>query len=172
MVSVAPNHISLRDVAQGLSERQAKVFELVAERRTHKEIAQRLDISISRVSQYVGILKNRFGVATLGDLTAVHRELHPLKNISSDDFHLPQSQPHGEEIARDDRSVFAFSDFTASPQEWFVERHQRVVPEALDGERGTLMRVVYMIAVAIGVPVAVILVITAMSTLSSMISPS
>ena len=161
----------IEHIFKTLTDRQARVMALVAERRTQKEIAVDLDISVGRVSQYVALLKNRFGVSTLGDLTKIYRHLHPLDLHPSGKINLPPTAESAEAFSRDDRSIFAFSDSAAPSQEWLVERRSHVVPEVLDGEHGTLFRAVYMIAVAVGVPVAVVMVITAMSTISDMVSP-
>lgn len=164
------------EVRRSLTERQAIVFGRIAERRSYKEIAAELDISVARVGQYTQVLKQRFGVQTLGDLAQIHASLagtDPLESSPSAKFNLPPSSEPDHSVHRDDERTFVFSDFAASPDDWtgkwFVEGRDRVVPGALDGERGTVLRLAYMLAIAVGLPAAVIMVIAAMQALSEIL---
>lgn len=159
-------------VRHSLTERQAVVFDRIAERRSYKEIAAELDISVARVGQYTHVLKQRFGVRTLGDLAHIHARL-ALESSPSAEFNLPSGSQPEHQHSRDDERTFAFLDYTANPDnwtgKWYVERSDRVVPGALDGERGTVLRLAYMLAVAVGLPAAVIMVIAAMKALSEIL---
>lgn len=168
--------VSLENVRQSLTERQSLVFDKIAERRSYKEIAAEMDISVARVGQYTQVLKHRFQVQTLGDLAYIHSLLEvrnrPLESDPSPRFKLPRTAENPDPFPQDDRTEFVFSDIAKSSDDWkgswYVERNNRVVPGALDGERGTIFRLGYMLAVAIGLPAAVIIVIAAMLALSEM----
>ena len=65
----------------GVSEREAEVFELVAERATNAEIAARLFVSVRTVESHVSSLLRKLGVA---DRRALARLVHERVAASAD----------------------------------------------------------------------------------------
>lgn len=168
---------SSSEVFESLTENQRAVFALIAKRRSAKQIARELEISTSRVSQYVRILKDRFGVENLSDLADIAFELQkdapPCNKFTWEENHLPESLGSAHNASRPDPRVFHFADAGPSSfdqDRWLIEEDHRIGPEALDGDRATESRLLYMLAVAIGLPIAVIVALTAMATLSDTLS--
>lgn len=160
-----------------LTPRQREVLALLDRRMTHKQIANELEISTARVSQYVRAIKDRMGVETLAQVVERYRALEPAdpqgyKEVPSQSFQLPDSagplQPEGgSEPAR-----LLFSD--VQPNAWpdlaDEERTERIVPGVLDGKHAVVARIGVIVAVSLGFMIFLIVAITAAGTLSNLLS--
>lgn len=157
-----------------LTEKQRRVHELVARRRTTKQIARDLDISASRVSQYIRVLKTKFGVETLAELADFYRvegPPPPCNVLPWEENHLPSSPPTVQFESTADEEMLVFQDgsgFIPRPP-WEDLQQFRVGPGALDGPGATARRFGVIVAVAVGLPVAVIVTLSAMMSLSDLL---
>jgi len=157
-----------------LTERQRQVLEAIARRRTIKQMGFDLGISPSRVNQYVRALKDRFGVENL-------TELAELWNARSSDApstkntwtkkQLHESSGRGHEAPTADAAILHFQDagvFSLNAP-WEGQELRRVGPGLLDGPGATAKRMGFILLVAIGLPVAVVVTLSAMIALSEML---
>lgn len=159
-----------------LSDRQVQVLELIDKRMSVKEIARELDLSMGRVNQLIRNLKTRFNVDTLGELAAVYRRSHfgtpaPYTKDQCSKSKLPDDSVFGDFMPRDATDSYVFSD--AMPLNrmapWQnLQAGEGIVPEVLDGANGTLVRGFWMVVIAVGVLLAMLVCLLAMTTLSEL----
>lgn len=156
-----------------LSSRQRDVLDLVAQRLTVKEIADRLGISDTRVSQHIRNLKTKFGEETLSGLVAAYRlnepnAACPFIVAEGAKNQLPPWGEIGSGDVRNEAKVIPFSDAQAYMPGgyWRGQSEPRVVPEVLDGPNGQLFRALAMIGILVGLLAAVLVSVSAMDTLS------
>ena len=86
-----------------LTSKQRDVLALVADNRTSKEIAARLDISESAVNQRIEMIRQRLGGLPRGELARLYRQEFAPQDVDSDDeeptwqkIHLPHSGQSGK----------------------------------------------------------------------------
>lgn len=71
----APPAGARHEAVAALSAREHQVFMLLVQGRTVSEIAAELDLGMSTVSTYVGHIREKLGVRTVGEMVAyAHRE--------------------------------------------------------------------------------------------------
>ena len=157
-----------------LTERQLQVLEAIAGRRTIKQISFDLGISPSRVNQYVRTLKDRFRVENLTALADLWNARHfdaPSTKHTWTRKQLPEPPRRGHERATADAGMLRFRDagevILAPP--WEEQKLTRVGPGLLDGPGATARRMGFILLIAIGLPVAVVLTLSAMIALSEML---
>lgn len=156
-----------------LTDRQLAVLERIDRRSSYKEIAHELDISESRVSQYATILKNKFNVNSLGELTEAYRAClkdfgAPCNLDPSQNTNLPTEADVCQQAIRADQPRYEFSDSFDS--EWANQFEQQVVPGAFDGKDGTLLRIGLVAIVAMSFLAAIVLGLTVMHTLTEYVT--
>jgi len=142
-----------------LTKRQAQVLELVAKRRTLKQIASELSISESAINQHIKALKASLGVNSLAGLADVHRMLTECAEDS--DYikstcrksGLSEGSENSQRMRQDDlEPTLSFQDAisytVAAP--WEYQEDPVVVPRVLNGANAKLVRSAYIVGIAIG----------------------
>ena len=146
---------------EALSEREQLVLESIAtSRKPQKQMAADLGISHSRLSQHVRDLKDRFAVNTLDELANVYnaRVSGDYKKVLYEKSQVPPAAPAPQEGSRSDPGLFSLSDAGVLQRTapWQAFEEPRVVPEELDGPRGTAGRIVSMLFM-VGVVLALVI---------------
>lgn len=142
-----------------LTQRQSQVLELVAKRRTLKQIAGELQISESAVNQHIKALKVILGVNSLSELADLHRTMGNLHaesdciNSACRISELPSEHGIDQQSELDDQgSEITFHDafsyrldapWEGKPEPW-------VVPGLLNGPNSKLLRAALIVAMALG----------------------
>ena len=157
-----------------LTEKQREVLSRLARRQSYKSIASEMGISQSRVNQHVRVLKDRLGVNDPAGLVALWLSLsgeQPSTNGAWRKRQLPPEDDGGHEGSTADAAMLTFRDAGAMqlPAPWQTPEFDRVGPGFLDGPGGTAKRVGFIIAVAIGFPVAVVVTLSAMMALTQLL---
>ncbi len=139
-----------------LTPRQEEVLELIALRRTGKQIAAELGISPSRVDHHVRALKEKLGVNSLGELTEFRLRValppppeFPPSRISKVPTH-PSSPP------------------VESPNEASAHLEPRVVPEVLDGKGAGFARVLVLALLVIAILASLVLALASLQGLTEL----
>ncbi len=162
-----------------LTSRQVQVLELVAKRRTLKQVAGELGISESAVNQHIKTLKLALGVNSLTELADVHRAMpDPLltedcRNSACINSGLPSDPPASQIPVADDLTpAVSFHDSISYRVDapWSLMTEPRVVPEVLNGANSKWARATLMVALTIGLFAAVILGLGAAQGVSSALS--
>lgn len=156
-----------------LSARQHAVLDLVGKRLTVKEIADQLDISDTRVSQHIRNLKTKFGEETLSGLVAAHRaaderDRDPFSVSEGVKNQLPPWPDITSESSRNKAEHIPLSDSRpyVPHGSWKGTNEPRIVPEALDGPYGQLLRALAMMGILVGSLVALSVSVSTMDTMS------
>jgi DNA-binding CsgD family transcriptional regulator len=177
--------------ARRLTDRQRAVMERIDRRVPIKVIAQDLGVSETRINQHIRALKDVYDAASLGELVENYRATLPpetprepleeplgtradealLKPFSEPTYTKSQINP-ATDLAdldvRDDPGRLVLSDatpmFVQAP--WLRPVEPRVVPGVLDGEHAVLFRLGAIVGIASGILAAVVLTITAATSLS------
>lgn len=157
-----------------LSDRQGQILEAIARRRTIKQISFDLGISPSRVNQHVRTLKDHLGVENLtelADLWNAHTDEGPYSKDTWTKKQLPETGEPGHDRSTAGAAMLHFRDAGAVSltAPWEEEKFNRVGPGLLDGPGATAKRMVFILLVAIGLPIAVVLTLSAMIALSEML---
>jgi biotin operon repressor len=146
--------------------RRDEVLELIAKRRSLKQIAGELGIGESTVNYHIRCLKEAHGVNSLAQLADVHaarqspRSQGDCRISARGESAIPETYPRMEGLLPDDgESLITFQDamrykFDAP---WIAENEPMVVPEVLEGANASLFRVVVMVAIAVGILALVLL---------------
>lgn len=165
-----------------LTPRQQAVAELIAQRRSHKEIALELGISPARVSQYVRRLKDHYNVETLGGIAQAYRALSsprktpPYRFSRSTDFNLPETDIPPQIPLGDEPTRLPFADISAAStqSDWpglsRMSSEPRLVPGMLDGKYGTVLRIGWMFSAAIGAFAVAILALATGEALTDLLA--
>lgn len=155
-----------------LSVRQRAVLDLIDQRMTVKEIADHLAISDTRVSQHIRNLKTKLGEESLSGLVAAYRALDtpptPFNISEGAKNQLPPWPETVSDNARNEAELISFSDarpFMPSGS-WKGIAEPRIVPEALDGPNGPLLRALTMMGILVGSLIAILVSVSAMDTMS------
>lgn len=157
-----------------LSERQRQVLEAIARRRTIKQVSFDLGISPSRVNQYVRALKDRFEVESLTELAELWNAGAADTPSTKDTWtkkQLHEPRGPGHQRATADAAMLQFRDAGAVTltAPWERDELKRVGPGLLDGPGATAKRMGFILLIAIGLPVAVVVTLSAMIALSEML---
>ena len=158
-----------------LSQRQRDVLSLIAFRKTTKEIATDLRVSQTRIDQHIRALKDAIGVETLAQLAEFFHSLEHTKSplgistLGTSQVVHPTFPTHQSPRVEADRVVFEDAGAHDASALWSFEREPQVVPEALDGDWAVLRRLAFIVAVAIAIPVAGIVIISATAELSNLL---
>ncbi|MEZ5684272.1 MAG: helix-turn-helix transcriptional regulator [Novosphingobium sp.] len=142
-----------------LTQRQSQVLELVAKRRTLKQIAGELQISESAVNQHIKALKVILGVNSLSELADLHRTMGNLhaesdcRNSACRISELPSEHDIDQQSELDDQgSEITFHDAFSYRLDapWEGEIEPKVVPGLLEGSNAGLLRAALIVAIALG----------------------
>lgn len=176
-----------------LTEKQQETIRLLAEGLTAKEIAARLEISHSAVAQRIETLRSKFGGITKNELARKARGWLAAEGYQADSKpfmlagasaanepcmkdtgqknHLPH---HGNGSQQGDGNQFEselrFSDsfvLDATPP-WDQTRHDRLVPEVLDGEHAAPARWAYIVGAAIGMAILLLVLLAVANALGEL----
>jgi DNA-binding CsgD family transcriptional regulator len=142
-----------------LTQRQSQVLELVAKRRTLKQIAGQLQISESAINQHIKALKVILGVNSLSELADFHRTMGNLhaesdcRNSACRISELPSEHEIYQQSELDSQgSDVTFHDVFSyrlnTP--WEVQAEPKVVPGLLNGPSSRLLRAALIVAMALG----------------------
>lgn len=137
-----------------LTQRQTAVLDLLAQGRTTKEIAGKLDLSESAVNRRIELLRNRFGGITRLELARRYRDRPADFAVRAEpegggvetgrqSLHLADLPGSGEKQAQDDLAaglVFRDSLEMSIEAPWSGAKEPRVVPGVLDGRNAWLTR--------------------------------
>ena len=163
----------------GLTDKQLAVMERIDRRVPIKLIADDLSVSESRINQHIRKLKDRYGAASLNDLVASYRAEHFGENGGNEPFQtyrkpasrknqLPETAINSDDGDRVASDELVFADALAFPIEapWQQANEPQIVPGMLDGDNAVTYRLALMIAIAFGLVAAVILVVTALVSMT------
>lgn len=159
---------------EGLTAKQQEVLERLARHQAIKTIADEMGVSETRVNQHIRAIKDRLGANDKEELVAIWIAAHggsPLRKTVYRKKQLPDPDALPDEGAKADAAMLRFKDAGTFPlaAPWEVGGYHRVGPGHLDGPGATRRRVGYIILVAIGLPVAVVLTLSAMLALTEML---
>lgn len=157
-----------------LTARQQEVLERLACVQAIKTIADEMGVSETRVNQHIRAIKDRVGVNGKEELVALWIAANggsPFSNSVYRKKQLPEPGDLAEEAGRADMATLRFKDAgaLALPAPWQEPKQRRVGPGRLDGPGAIARRVGYIILVATGLPVAVVLTLSAMIALTEML---
>lgn len=152
-----------------LSAKQREVLERLSRRQSIKTMADEMNVSPTRINQHIRSIKDRLGVNSQEAMVAHWLAItsgDPLRKDACRKQHLPGSELVGEERPTVDAAVLQFRDAGAFEMSapWQL-RHDRVGPGFLDGPGATARRLLFIALVAIGFPIAVVVVLSAMTAL-------
>lgn len=152
-----------------LTARQCEVLGLLTRGLSEKEIATELGMSQSRVTQHVRALKDRLGTETRSGLVAATTALDPCEKLTGGKNRVPPPGIFSKPVVGAIPERVSFSDAAALPRlaAWDVDGFDRVGPGALDGKGAALKRTGFVLLVAFGPPVLVLLTQAAMMALSA-----
>jgi DNA-binding CsgD family transcriptional regulator len=159
---------------QSLTTKQCEVLGLLAENRTTKEIAARLQVSDSAVNQRIEPLRQRFGGITRAELARRYRdylacrESEACKAFTGKSFQLPSMDSGAQVADRDGRpGRFEFRDsmtFEHGPP-WH-EPAREIVPRLLDGKHAVWVRGIAILLLLVLIIAALVLGLTAAQVLT------
>jgi DNA-binding CsgD family transcriptional regulator len=154
------------DQSRRLSDRRMQILALIAERKSIKQIAGELDISVSAVNQHIKALKTQFGANSLSGLWRVYNELAEsgefpdctksacTKSQLPDEAFVPEMS--AQEFAS---SVTTFHEPIAFRAEapWDSWTDQSGFRGVLNGANAAWIRSVLIVAIALGLFVLVLI---------------
>ena len=147
-----------------LSEKQKTTLELVAEGFTGKEIAAATGISQSAVTHRIEAIRRKFGGATRGELVRIYNDVGranagppseedfgDCKFFTGDIFAVQPSENLSKSTDQGEAARFALADSQGFDFDapWPAEVSPRIVPEVLDGEHGTALRIIFALGIAL-----------------------
>lgn len=161
-------------VADKLSVKQREVLDRLARGQLIKTIADEMDVSETRINQHIRAIKDRLGVNDKEDLIASwigSDRADPLRKAVYRKPQLPDPKQIREQGPAADAAVFRFEDagVLALKAPWDNPEFGRVGRGRLDGPGAAAKRIGFIILVAIGLPVAVVLTLSAMIALTAML---
>ncbi|MFM5954216.1 MAG: LuxR C-terminal-related transcriptional regulator [Novosphingobium sp.] len=154
-----------RKSGNGVTMRQGQVLELVAKRCALKQIAAELSISESAVNQHIRALKLALGVNSLPELAQAYRAIDLPRDdvacrkpacrksglsLQPESEHLPVQDGMGPTLSFHE----PMSIHIDAPWESLSE--PAIVPEVLNGTNGKLARSAYVVAIALGLFVTIL----------------
>ena len=167
------------NLIESLTDRQRQVLERIDRRASYKEIAHELDISPSRVSQYATLLKTKFEVNSLGELTEAYRHwlddsAPPYNFVTSENVQLPNDTLTGHQSAANEEQSFQFADAGSDlfGADWAKQFEPRIVPRALDSKAGIWLRLGLIGLTAVIFLAVIVLGLSVMDTLSEFFQAS
>jgi len=172
-------NLSEQNFKHALTPRQAQVLELVAKRRTLKQIAGELLISESAVNQHIKAIKASLGVNSLPELAEVYRQLIDSANnatcrkSTSRISGLSEPDECGQQRLQDDLSpIVSFNDAVSYRMEapWNEAVEPKVVPGLLKGYNAKLVRSALIVGIALGFFVLILVGLGVAQGLSSMMT--
>lgn len=168
---------TLQSVFESLTIKQRETIELLADGRTSKEIAAKLDISESAVIQRIETLRSKFGGVLRKDLARLWREHratqpYPYNHVTGNNFQLPpgpesRDNPQRTMAGADLFLADAYSFETHQP--WSRLDQPKVVPEVLDSENATLYRWVAAALLAIAMVTLLVVLLAVAGQLNEML---
>ncbi|WP_133366474.1 response regulator transcription factor [Qipengyuania sediminis] len=163
------------DAVSQLTSRQQEVLDRLTRHQAIKTIADEMGVSETRINQHIRAIKDRLGVNHKEDLVALWLEAggSPFSNSIYRKRQLPEVENSAHEQSGADTALFTFQDAGAMRRApWEAAAYRRVGPGFLDGRGEGAKRMVYIILVAIGLPLAVIFTLSAMIALTEMLRSS
>ena len=166
--------VSATTAADKLSAKQREVLDRLARGQLIKTIADEMNVSETRINQHIRAIKDRLGVNDKEDLIASWLGSDPADPLRKPLFRKPQL-PDPDRIREDgpavDTAIFRFEDagVVALKLPWDNPEFGRVGRGRLDGPGAAAKRIGFIILVAIGLPVAVVLTLSAMIALTAML---
>ncbi|MBL8656680.1 MAG: hypothetical protein JNJ92_04880 [Altererythrobacter sp.] len=162
------------EAVRRLTGKQQDVLERLARHQAIKTIADEMGVSETRVNQHIRAIKDRIGANAKEDLAAAWMAANGDSPFSKSIYRkkqLPESDDRDDEAGKADMAMLRFKDAgaLALPTPWDEVKKTRVGPGRLDGPGATARRVSYIILVAIGLPVVVVLTLSAMIALTEML---
>jgi DNA-binding CsgD family transcriptional regulator len=107
-----PDNDPITKSLPSLTAKQREVLSLVADNRTSKEIAARLNISESAVNQRIEMIRQRLGGLPRGELARLYRQEYTPKDEQFEDvretwqkIHLPEAHRNGQGDAAESISL-------------------------------------------------------------------
>lgn len=132
-----------------LTAKQHEVFALVAEGRTTKEIAGRLNVTDSAVNQRIEAVRSRAGSPPRAELARAYRKYIASRSAKSTHDQTLLSQTNSPD-ARAQHYAFAAGHVQLSDAHLQSDPYRWIVPKAFAGPGAGLNRVVAMVVVAFG----------------------
>ncbi len=154
-----------RQQPRRLTRRQAEVLELVARRRTLKQIASALGISESAINLHIKALKEILGVNSLTELADAYQEAQISEPTDTyrNSAYRKSAVPDAGEFDQDldleaPGPVVSFHDALTYRVDapWHVDPEPRVVPKVLSGANARLVRAAFIVGIALGMFVLVL----------------
>ena len=148
-----------------LTSRQAQVLELVAKRRSLKQVAAELGISESAVNQHIKSLKGLLAVNSLPELAEAYRHFSQdegtkgCRKTTCTKSGVPRASEIGQSPEPEGlEPVVSFHDAIAYRVgvPWEVSDELGVVPKVLNGANAKLARTAYIIGIAVGMFILVL----------------
>lgn len=148
-----------QNVTKALTARQAQVLELVAKRRTLKQIADELAISESAINQHVKMLKTILKVNSLPELADTFRSLSEHHSEStyrkstsriSGLSELPENRQHGGQDGLEPVVTFSDALHFHKSAPWDGSTEPSIVPGVLNGTNAKLVRAALIVGISLG----------------------
>lgn len=159
---------------QQLSAKQREVLDLVLDRRTNKEIARVLGISVSGVEQRLQAARQRLGAHSRADAARTYERLLTTCGLSTrGKFQFPERQCAAPSEERDtaDEVVFSLEDSArfdwAVP--WASDRGSGRVLEMLDAKFGVAGRLLAIAAMTLSIAIVALIVLAIANALDGLI---
>lgn len=157
-----------------LTTKQRQVLELLAENRTTKEIAVRLDVSDSAINQRIEPLRHRFGGITRAELARRYRDYlaqaqnRSCKAFTGKNFQMPSTDSSFQVADRDAQpGRFEFRDsMTFTHGSSWHEPAREIVPRLLDGKHAVWVRGVAILLLLVLIIASLVLGLTAAQVLT------
>lgn len=174
-----------------LTDRQRAVMERIDRRVPIKVIAQELGVSETRINQHIRALKDVYAAASLGELVENYRatlggevpaeiekndlgtgsptgSLKPYSEAAYTKSQINHPADPADLVRREDPGELVLGDAMPLIEQapWLRPGEPKVVPGVLDGEHAVLLRMGAIVGIASGILAAVILAVTAATTLS------
>lgn len=162
----------LDDAYSSLTDKQLETLQIVADGRTHKELARIAGISVSAATQRIETLRAKFGGVTKAELARIHRQHRKdgdCKEFTGKIFQLPLEAPHppnsGWNRVQEQGLLADASPVFSADAPW--ENHEpEVVPEVLNGRHSTAFR----LAATAGLATAILVFAIVLLAVANMIS--
>ena len=170
---------SYEQLLSTLTEKQRTTLDLLSQRLTGAEAAERLGISESAINQRFEKIRLKLGGGTSKSICAKHRNFldkiaeKPVENPTAGKFHLPPKADVAEQGAGNDADIqFEIADAMTFevPEPWTRKQVEvRVVPEVLEGRNATVSRWMLAIGLAIGMTVLTVVSLTVAAQLTELV---
>lgn len=155
-------------VLSELTPKQLETLRLLGSGHTGKEIATQLNLSESAVVQRIESIRRKFGGITRHEVARKYRDHLAregegnCKEITGNFFHLHGKGPFiNEGCGSQSPGSVTFADSYAVEAivPWDASRKERLVPEVLDGENAALARWVYVVMIAGGMAILLLVLL-------------